>query len=191
LKKRQLLEYCISYVCGLNSALGKEQISEFDLFVKKSQTGSIFIFMDSLEILKNRKELIFYKSIEQSPKVKEIEEDISVQFYDRKVLIKQISKEDLEYNLNPNIEFISGDNFKFPLKLKSWDKGDFFYPLGGSAKQKVSDFFVNNKIANNLKNKIPLLMNNEEIVWVTGYRISDKYKITKETKKYYRIEVTR
>ena len=66
----------------------------------------------------------------------------------------------------------------------------FFYPLGSKKKQKVSDFFINNKVSKNKKNIIPLLLNGSEIVWIAVYRMSDKYKITDKTKKYYKLEIT-
>ena len=50
-------------------------------------------------------------------------------------------------------------------------------------RKKLSDFFIDEKVPNYLKKQIPILVSRDEIVWVCGYRISNKVKITEKTKK--------
>ncbi|MDR1739969.1 MAG: tRNA lysidine(34) synthetase TilS [Bacteroidales bacterium] len=71
------------------------------------------------------------------------------------------------------------DNKKItsPLLIRKWQDGDFFYPLGMNKKQKLSDFFNNNKFTSAQKENTWVLTHGEEIVWVVGQRISDKYKL--------------
>ena len=56
--------------------------------------------------------------------------------------------------------------------------GDRFHPLGAPAPKKLKDFLIDRKIAVELRDRIPLLLWNDEIVWVAGIEISERFKIT-------------
>ena len=77
----------------------------------------------------------------------------------------------------------------FPLKLRSWQNGDFFHPFGMSGKKKVSDYFIERKIPRQLKQSIAILENgNGDILWIAGYRSDDRYKITPTSEKIFILE---
>ncbi len=85
---------------------------------------------------------------------------------------------------SPNIACLAADLLHYPLQVRSWQRGDYFYPLGMTGKKKLSDFFTSMKIPLPEKKDIPLLVNgNGDIIWVAGFRISEWYKIKPETKK--------
>jgi tRNA(Ile)-lysidine synthase len=67
--------------------------------------------------------------------------------------------------------------------------GDRFSPIGMTKKQKVGDFFTNLKVPRRKRSRIPLLISGRKIVWIAGYRISEEFKITENTKKVARIEL--
>ena len=73
----------------------------------------------------------------------------------------------------------------FPLELRKWRDGDFFYPLGMKVKKKLSDFFIDEKFSILNKKDTWILCSNNDIVWVVGSRIDDRYKISINTKKMY------
>ncbi|PCJ63115.1 MAG: tRNA lysidine(34) synthetase TilS [Bacteroidetes bacterium] len=66
----------------------------------------------------------------------------------------------------------------FPLTLRTWSTGDWFQPLGMQGTKLVSDFFIDEKINILEKQNIPLLCRQNEVLWIVGYRISEKLKIT-------------
>ena len=80
-------------------------------------------------------------------------------------------------------------NLKYPLTLRKWLEGDSFIPLGMKGKKKLSDFMIDQKIPLNLKQRQLLLISGEDIVWVVGHRISDKYKVTHSTEKVLQIKM--
>ncbi|RKR85284.1 tRNA(Ile)-lysidine synthase [Mucilaginibacter gracilis] len=85
---------------------------------------------------------------------------------------------------NPMALSVDADALIYPLTLRTWQQGDYFYPMGMKGKKKLSDFFVNEKIALNEKNQIPILVNgNNEVIWICGYRSDERYKVTAHTKK--------
>jgi tRNA(Ile)-lysidine synthase len=74
------------------------------------------------------------------------------------------------------------NNLKFPLKLRHWKDGDYFHPLGMKGRKKLSDFFVDKKIDLLEKQKLWILTSQEDVVWIVGYQIDDRFKITSATK---------
>ncbi len=83
------------------------------------------------------------------------------------------------------IATIDYDKLTFPLKIRKWQKGDKFYPLGMKKPKKVSDFLINSKIPLPDKERVYVLQSDNDIVWVIGYRLDERYKVTKATKKLY------
>lgn len=77
----------------------------------------------------------------------------------------------------------------FPLTVRKWLPGDRFCPLGMSDSKKLSDFLIDSKVPVNLKEHIKVLVSKNDIVWVVGHRIDDRYKITEKTKRVLEIKV--
>jgi tRNA(Ile)-lysidine synthase len=71
----------------------------------------------------------------------------------------------------------------FPLKVRQWAAGDRFRPLGMTRMKKISDFLIDLKVPATAKEKVLLLMSGENVVWVMGYRIDDRYRITDKTER--------
>ncbi len=88
-----------------------------------------------------------------------------------------------------SIAMLDYDLLKFPLQLRHWQKGDVFFPFGLHGKQKISDFFTNQKYSIIDKEKQWLLCSGDDIVWVVGERIDDRFKITDKTKTIYKMEL--
>jgi tRNA(Ile)-lysidine synthase len=91
------------------------------------------------------------------------------------------SKKDYVMQDNKNIATLDHDRLKFPLVLRRWKAGDFFYPLGMKGKKKLSDFFTDLKLSLIDKENIWLLCSGNDIIWVVGYRIDHNFRITEKT----------
>ncbi len=87
-----------------------------------------------------------------------------------------------------NIAAFDLDKITWPLILRRWKKGDYFMPLGMKGMKKLSDFFIDRKLSIDEKENVWLLTEGENIIWILGMRIDDRYKITGETKNILEIE---
>ena len=79
------------------------------------------------------------------------------------------------------------ERLQFPLTLRFWQEGDYFYPLGmGGKRKKLSDYFIQQKVDRYAKQRVPILVNgNGEVIWVLGHRADNRYRITESTKKVF------
>ncbi|HEX6181299.1 MAG TPA: tRNA lysidine(34) synthetase TilS, partial [Chitinophagaceae bacterium] len=162
-----------------------------------------YVVSSTHRILKNRNCLIIapLRSIDVSHIVVE-EAETEFQFAGGKL---QLTKEKIkaprqfvgtaEGDISPklrqssgNIALLDASDIKFPLILRKWKPGDYFYPLGMRKKKKLARFFIDQKLSATDKEKVWVLEMDKKIIWVVGMRIDDRFKITDVTSKILRIE---
>ena len=93
--------------------------------------------------------------------------------------------DDTKWEEDMNIAYLDYDKITFPLMIRRWEEGDAFFPLGMTDKKKLSNFFIDNKFSLFDKKNCWLLCSENDIVWIIGHRIDDRFKITETTKKSY------
>ena len=132
-------------------------------------------------ILRNRKWLVISALNEAGAGTYLIEEgDGEIVFPQGKLSIAKnnfpaaIIKENLTAQLDAR-------DIQFPLLLRKWKTGDYFYPLGMPKKKKLSRFFIDQKMSLIEKENAWVIESNKKIIWVVGKRIDNRFKIIPST----------
>ena len=105
------------------------------------------------------------------------------------ISLNKIRAEDVSFENDRNTEIVDGDLCGKTLIVRFWKDGDSFIPLGMNNRRKLSDFFIDLKLSVASKGNIPIVCNQAGIVWVAGLRLDDRYKVTKDTKVFYKLKL--
>lgn len=101
----------------------------------------------------------------------------------------KIIENDKKHNLKDKtlVKYFDYDKINGAIKLRSRKNGDRFTPIGMKGSKKLKDLFIDLKISKDEREKVPLITFNDEIAWVVGYRISEKFKVDNYTKNILQI----
>jgi tRNA(Ile)-lysidine synthase len=188
--RRGLLEYCISKVYPLNYIVSDQGFEQWDEFILRAGRGRKKTFQNREIALAEREYIHFGKITGKAAGChrlnlgeKAVLGDLGSLYFNR------VSAAAVRFGTNRKIEFIDGACSGSELQVRFWKRGDSFRPLGMQQDKKLSDFFIDLKLNRNEKQRVPLVCRGADIIWVVGYRLDDRYKITGMTKKYYRLEL--
>lgn len=99
---------------------------------------------------------------------------------------KILKRQDFKGNLKTGGEekaFLDFEKTGAELSVRTFKKGDAFYPFNSPGKKKVSSFFIDKKVPQEIRKKALMITSKDHIVWVAGYQIDDRCKIDRNTKK--------
>lgn len=194
--QQRIIRNCISDINGGLQGITSVHISDIiNLFLKRG-TGK------SINIINN----IIAKTSYDSFILEKNEGSKYRDFHHRLNLNGFTYIEELGYGFNVDImpiEKVSINNKERFVKCFDFDKiigdicvrnrkdGDRFVPFGMKGSKKIKDYFIDEKIPQEKRNRIPLIIDDKNILWVVGYRTSDLYRITDNTKNVIMIELVK
>ena len=146
----------------------------------------------SHELVKDRKFLIItaITATESKEEVAVSESTSLIQFLQYQFEFRKINNSgDFEDLKDAGVAYLNYSKLVFPLKIRFWQEGDYFIPFGMKTRKKLSDFFIDQKVALNEKSKIPLIESERNIVWIAGFRIDNRYRISEQTAVLYKIKI--
>ena len=144
------------------------------------QKGTTIKLKNSVKVIREDESLIFFTEEKLFTDEIEIRLNSSQEIGNYEISIEEVN----EFNENSNFsEIISGDKTEDIFILRRWKIGDKFIPLGMKNFKKISDFLTDKKVKSSSKKNHLILTNRNEIVYVFGLRIDERYKLTKNTKR--------
>lgn len=153
----------------------------------KAQSGKQ-LFSKTHRLIKNRDELLIstlQKNTEDTfvlaKNTKSISKPISLSFNE----VKKVGE------FSATVAYIDKKKLNNTLVVRKWQKGDYFYPIGMNGKKKLSNYFKDQKLSLLEKEEVWLLCDGNDIVWIVGKRMDDRYKISKTTEAILEIKFSK
>lgn len=131
-------------------------------------------------LIKNRQVLILLSNDLPTATSQKIESDNDIAFIENLGCHMKIDKVSVLDSPDTNNIYVDFDKLQFPLELRPWKNGDYFYPKGMEGKKKISKFFKDEKMSLSEKDKTLLLCSDAQVVWVVGKRQDARF-IASET----------
>lgn len=155
----------------------------------QNESGKLFN-SHNYRLLKDRNYLIITANKDKSILVYNISHYEDTVFIPFKMKIERFERDKIQsLKTDKNTIFVDADKIKFPLTIRNWQKGDVFFPFGMKGKKKLSDFFTDEKLSRNEKENIEVLISENEIIWIIGYRADDRFKVTEKTQNVIRFQI--
>jgi tRNA(Ile)-lysidine synthase len=153
-----------------------------------SETGKL-VSSASYRIIRNRKWLIIAPNKVAGNKTVVVEaEDKQIDFEQGSLSIAAVTYRAGDLLVQEHsIALLDAGLIQFPLVLRPWKQGDYFYPLGMPKKKKINRFLSDQKLSVVAKEKVWVVEMDKKIIWVIGLRIDDRFKVKPGTDQLLRI----
>lgn len=168
---------------------GEKQVDEI-LKLAESTSGK-YIENEFYQVIRHRKNFIITPKKEVNKTITTIERDTiesgvtGINFH-----LHFCSIEDFKLNKTETIAQLDADLIRFPLLVRRWKTGDYFYPLGLRKKKKLARFFIDQKLSKSARENVWVIESDNRIIWVVGIRIDDRFKITGRTKQVLQLSIS-
>lgn len=168
-----------------------EILSDFNF--NASTIGDIFqgldaspgkrFYSETHRLIKDREQLIIEAKQDDQQERYYIETGQNIVTTPVNLTFKVVDAKNFRIPPYPDVACLDAEKVDFPLILRKWLPGDYFHPLGMQNSKKISDFYVDNKFSLHQKDNTWLLCSGQVILWIVGYRIDDRFKVQKNTRK--------
>jgi tRNA(Ile)-lysidine synthase len=182
---RRVLRRAVDETTGLRG-ISFINIEEMVGLIKSGSTGARIYIGREIRVIKGYSTLIITSKRPQAIRQQTVDrpQDLVIK---EAGLVLSLSEHELmtsvDYGDGKTIAVVDAAKVGYPLIIRGRQRGDLFYPLGLAKKKKLQDFFVDQKVPRDERDTVPLVTYRGEIVWVVGYRVDDRYKVDKETKR--------
>ncbi len=190
----RILEGILFRLLDRAEKLSYNQFQNFNQWLDKKKSGRYFWLHDKVRVSRRQQTLTFEKSL-KSDEDKKIyvklhpgqrfkSQELGIMIKISLTTIQKVQIQDVR-----TVEFLDARQIAFPLILRTWEPGDRFQPLGLSFQRKISDYLTEEKTLFLPKEAMLVLENQGEIICVPGCRISEKYKLTKQSQEVLKVKI--
>jgi tRNA(Ile)-lysidine synthase len=191
--QREMIRLCVKWLKGDLNQITYESVERVLDLLQKKKSGRKVRLAYKIWMEVSEKKLVCYKEKETKEfdypltlpgeaKHRDWGIKIKAEIVKGKLTSQTINTQDR------NIAYLDWGKLQKPFRIRTRWKADRFRPLGMKGTKSLADFFIDAKVPHHLRDEVSILTSKGKIVWVVGYRISDEFKVTDETKKVLKVE---
>lgn len=184
--RKRIIRLAIEDVKGDLQGIGQVHIDQvLDLFSKGETGQRLNIIKDIIGEVSYNRLIIKREDLESQDFVYNFVpgEDLYIEEAGLRIESKLAKSSDLE-DLRPNYDYcLDFNKLSEKLVVRNRRPGDRFRPLGMKGSKKLKDFFIDEKIPREKRDKTCLLLSGDDLALVIGHRLSEDYKTGPETEK--------
>ena len=161
-------------------------------FLKLLEAGSgKYMENEKYQLIRHDKWIILSEKKKTSSLFTISDGEAEIEFPEGILSMKKMEASELRMDPSPDVALIDARQVEFPLILRKWKEGDYFYPLGMPKKKKLARFFIDQKLSKNKKDDVWVVESNKKILWVVGMRIDHRARIQNSTRQLFRFTYKR
>ena len=188
LKLMKYKETSLLYEIIKDFGFGESAVNEV-LKLANAESGK-YIANNDYRIIRHRAWFIIAPTTVNAETIVVEKENSLVHFGSGQLKLKFLARGNVSLDASPLVVQLDAKEIAFPLVLRKWKAGDYFYPLGMKKKKKLARFFIDQKFSKTEKEKAWVLESHNRIVWIVGCRIDDRFKLTDKTKEVLQISAS-
>ncbi|NLJ83843.1 MAG: tRNA lysidine(34) synthetase TilS [Halanaerobiaceae bacterium] len=192
--RRRIVQNAVRELKGNDLDLYTVHYQAIDDLILSGQTGRFITLPDKIQVRRSYENLFFeirqQEVQEEGIGLLEIPGEAEWGDFHFKTGILPVTDKWKEMIGDKNVCFCDLKKIRGPLAIRKRKEGDFFYPFGLKGSKKLKDYLIDEKIPVEERDKIPIIVDNEDkIVWVAGYRVDGRFKIEEDTEEILKIEI--
>jgi tRNA(Ile)-lysidine synthase len=182
---RRVLRRATGEITGFRGVYFKH-IEDIMKLIKEGRTGSMLSLPGGIRVVRRYSTLLVTREAGQELRTRRLQVPGEVFLEECSTLMRAETSRQVEGSCDSiKCAVFDYDRLSLPLNVRMRRAGDYFYPSGFGRKKKLQDFFVDNKVAKELRDTVPLLVTgDDDIMWVAGYRTDERFMPTGATKKF-------
>lgn len=181
--QKEILKRALAEVSGMEKDLSRAHINQLQ-WLMTAQTGKKMNFPYNVWAVRQYDWLVLQK--QQQEKTLKIpipgEGRYEIPFANGFIDVKILQKKE-EFSQKLYTKTFDYDKIKECIVVRAYEKEDYFIMNRQGQHKKINRYFIDQKIPGDQRKKIPLVAEGNHIIWIIGGRISEAYKVTKETTK--------
>lgn len=188
---RRVLRRAVNETEGLKG-IGFIHIEDIIRLIKDGKSGDRLYLPKGIRAIKDYSLLVITSEEPRQIASYELQVPGEVAIVGAGVVIKASYEEEAgDFGDGKTTVVLDAADMHVPLKIKPRKPGDWFYPYGFGKRKKLQDFFVDEKVARDERDSIPLVLSGDDIVWVAGYRADNRFRVSGNTKKFLRLVIVK
>ncbi len=176
-----------------NNGISFKNINDLDRLVQAKRSGKKISLPFGIEARREYDNLILTRDNDGLKQVGyeypvNIPGVIHVKEINRTINVEKIPRKKMDLH-GKNKVYLDLDKIKQPVVLRNRRDGDRFQPLGMKGRQKIKSLFINQKISRDKRNEVMLLVDKNSVIWIENMHLSERVKISLQTKNILSLEI--